>query len=90
MNQAIKQLDEPSDVNDLHAKFMHNAFWISFWMVFAVPSAAFSAVSAASRGVSESTVLGVVSWFGAAAASAVALICATVLMVYSRAPSKPW
>ena len=28
-------------------QYMHNAFWISFWMVFLVPSAAFSAAATA-------------------------------------------
>ena len=37
-------LEEPESTKR-QQKYMHNAFWISFWMVFLVPSAAFSAAA---------------------------------------------
>ncbi|MCH5373643.1 MAG: hypothetical protein JJ992_06675 [Planctomycetes bacterium] len=63
---------------------MHNAFWISFWMVFMVPGGAFSAAATATeRGVEHVGVM-LAIWISAAAASVASVICATVLMVHSR------
>lgn len=62
---------------------MHNAFWIAFWLIALVPSAAFSAAASATEGGrTVSFVLAV--WFCAGAASIAAAACATVLMLASR------
>lgn len=75
---------EPTDAAKTQAKFLHNAFWISFWLVTAVPSAAFTAATTATQEMNRSLALAIVIWSGAAAASVAAVICATVLMIYSR------
>src|SRR5439155_23675908 len=66
------------------AKYMHNAFWISFWLGFGVPAAAFGSAFESSSHLSGSHILGVVAWSGAALASIVAVACSTALMVHSR------
>lgn len=68
-----------------HAKFMHNAFWISFWLVFSVPAAALSAASTATTKVSGSPTLTAIIWTGGAAAAIAAVVGATVLMLSTRA-----
>ncbi len=83
MIEAGYPLEEPESTKR-QQKFMHNAFWISFWMVFAVPSSAFSAATAATA-QSENTGFIVAIWTGAAAASIAAVVSAAVLMIYSRA-----
>ncbi len=67
-----------------HAKFMHNAFWISFWLVFSVPAAALSAASGATSAVNGSTTLLAVIWSAAGAASIAAVGCATWLMIHTK------
>lgn len=79
-------LNPPEQIN-VQAKFMHNAFWISFWIVFGVPSAAFSAASAASH-ENGSLGLRIVIWIGSALASIAAVVCATILMIHSRGGSQ--
>jgi len=76
-------LEAPEETK-AQAKFMHNAFWISFWLVFGVPSAALSAASAGTKTVNGSIALSIVIWIGAAIASIAAVACATVLMLNSR------
>ncbi len=67
------------------AKFMHNAFWISFWVVVTVPGAAFSAASAVTKEFHvDQLAIGIAAWSAAALASVAAVVCATTLMVYSR------
>ncbi|MBS0260916.1 MAG: hypothetical protein JSS02_03085 [Planctomycetes bacterium] len=68
----------------IQAKFLYNAFWISFWLVVAVPAAAFSAVSFGAKPANESVALSIVIWSGATLASIAAVVCATVLMLKSR------
>jgi hypothetical protein len=75
---------EAPDPTTGHAKFMHNAFWISFWMVFGVPGAAFSAATAAMEESGGQLALGLAIWICAGAASVAAVVCATILMVQSR------
>ena len=70
------------------AKFMHNAFWISFWVVVSVPSAAFSAASAGTKYTDQLAIVAVV-WTAAALASVAAVVCVTVLMIYSRSRQEP-
>lgn len=75
---------EAPEVMQMQQKFLHNAFWISFWLVFSVPTAAFSAASSATRTVNGSLGVTIVIWSAAVTASAAAVICGTVLMIYSR------
>jgi hypothetical protein len=87
--ERVKTLDagfplEPAEELKAHGKYMHNAFWISFWMVFSVPAAALSAASTASAKVNESTVLMAIIWTGGATASIAAIAGATVLMLSTR------
>lgn len=58
---------------------MHNAFWISFWMVALVPSAAATATERRELAGYITTI-----WIGASAASAATVVCAAVLMICSR------
>jgi hypothetical protein len=67
----------------LPAKFQHNAFWIAFWMVFMVPSAALSAASASTQ-TNVAFSLSIVIWIAASAVAIAAVVCALVLMIYSR------
>ena len=64
-------------------KYMHNAFWISFWMVFLVPSAAFSAATSSTESLQQTWYL-VPVWIGASLASIAAVVSAAVLMIHSR------
>lgn len=67
------------------AKFMHNAFWISFWVVVSVPSASFSAAATATKELHvDQLALGIAAWSAAALVSVAAVVCATTLMIYSR------
>ncbi len=75
-------LEEPESTKRQH-KYMHNAFWISFWMVFLVPSAAFSAAASATNRVEHVGCI-LVIWVGASVAGVAAVVCAAVLMIYSR------
>jgi hypothetical protein len=75
---------EPAEETKAHAKFMHNAFWISFWLVFSVPAAALSAASTATSKVNGSPTLIAIIWTGGALASIAAVAGATVLMLSTR------
>jgi hypothetical protein len=75
-------LEEPESTKR-QQKYMHNAFWISFWMVFLVPSAAFSSAASATDRVEHLGYL-LAIWIGASVASVAAVVCAAVLMMYSR------
>ena len=75
---------EAPEAAKILGKFVHNAFWISFWLVFSVPAAAFSAASAATREWQGSTATSIVIWIAAAAASIAAVSCATALMLFTR------
>lgn len=76
---------EDSESSKRQDKFMHNAFWISFWMVVAVPGGVFSAAATATDRLGGGTGVLFAVWIGAAVASVAAVVCAAVLMVYSRA-----
>lgn len=76
-------LEAPEEMK-AQAKFMHNAFWISFWLVFSVPGAALSAASVATKSVNGSIAVSIVIWIGATLVSVAAVVCATVLMIYTR------
>ena len=75
-------LEAPEEAK-LQAKFQHNAFWISFWMVFSVPAAALSAASASTQ-TNATLTLPIVIWIMAGAISIAAVVCAAVLMIASR------
>jgi hypothetical protein len=76
-------LEEPKS-SRAKSKFMHNAFWISFWMVALVPYTAFSAAAAATSGGERSVPFAVAVWLFAGLASVAAVTGATVLMLASR------
>ena len=81
---------EPESVSESAqpgAKFMHNAFWISFWVVVTVPGAAFSAASAVTT--EFHIAIGIAAWSAAAVASVAAVVCATTLMIYARSRQEP-
>ena len=85
MIESGYSLEEPESTKR-QQKYMHNAFWISFWMVFLVPSAAFSSAASATDRVEHLGYL-LAIWIGASVASVAAVVCAVVLMMYSR-PSR--
>lgn len=70
------------------AKFMHNAFWISFWLVVSVPGAAFSGASAATNEVDQSAI-SIIAWIAAALVSIAAVVGAATLMIYARSHQDP-
>ncbi len=82
MIDAGYPLEEPESTKRPQ-QFMHNAFWISFWMVALVPSAAFSAAAGATDRRELAGYL-IAIWIGASVASVAAVVCATILMIYSR------
>lgn len=65
-------------------KYMHNAFWISFWLGLGVPMVAFGAASSAERVITGNLGLGIAVWTGAALASIAGVVSAVVLMIFSR------
>ena len=74
---------EEAESTKRRQQYMHNAFWISFWMVFLVPSTAFSAAATATdRRELEGYTIAI--WISASAASVAAVVCAAVLMISSR------
>lgn len=82
MIEAGYPLEEPESTKR-RQQYMHNAFWISFWMVSLVPSTAFSAAATATdRKELVGYVLAI--WIGASAASVAAVVSAAVLMICSR------
>jgi len=78
---------EEAESTKRRQQYMHNAFWISFWMIFLVPSAAFSAAATATDQRELAGYL-IAIWIGAAAASVAAVVCAAVLMICSRCSRK--
>jgi hypothetical protein len=75
---------DTTDPGAQQAKYMHNAFWISFWLGFGVPAAAFGSAYEACGQLGKSFLLAATVWAGAALASAVSVMCATALMIHSR------
>ena len=86
--ERLKMIDagyplEEAESTKRRQQYMHNAFWISFWMVFLVPSAAFfAAATATDRRELAGYIIAI--WIGASAASIAAVVCAAVLMICSR------
>lgn len=74
-------LEEP---NSPRAKFVHNAFWISFWLVALVPYAAFSAAASATVGDEHSVAFAIAVWICASLAALGAVAGAVVLMLAAR------
>jgi hypothetical protein len=75
-------LEAPEEAK-LQSKYQHNAFWISFWMVFTVPAAALSAASASTQ-TNATLALPIVIWIVAGSVGIAAVVCAAVLMISSR------
>ncbi len=70
------------------AKFVHNAFWISFWLVVSVPSAAFSGASAGTK-YADQLAIAIAAWSAAGLASIAAVAGAATLMIYARSRQEP-
>jgi hypothetical protein len=79
-------LEEPDSSS---AKFMHNAFWISFWLVALVPYSAFSAAAATTDEGETAVPVFVTVWMFAGLAAIAAVAGATVLMIASRGEKRP-
>jgi hypothetical protein len=74
------------DQNEQQNKSIHNAFWISFWMVVVGCGASFSAVSSfLGDGNDHDTSVAMFAWVSAGGSSVAALASATLLMVKARA-----
>jgi hypothetical protein len=81
----LGQNTSPSEVENSQHKYLHNVFWICFWLAAGVPIAATSAASS----VMIQTHLqdfGIILaiWICVAVMSVASVVCATVLMVSSR------
>ncbi len=70
------------------AKFVHNAFWISFWLVVSVPSAALSGASASTKYADQLAIV-IATWSAAVLASIAAVAGATTMMIYARSRQIP-
>jgi hypothetical protein len=75
---------QETEGTDLQAKYIHNVFWIAFWMAIGVPVAAFWSAALSTNATGGHFALGVVIWIAASLASIAAVICTTVLMVTIR------
>lgn len=75
---------EAHDETKARSKYVHNAFWIAFWMGFGLPAAGFSAAYAVTSTYQAGTALSIVAWIGAAVAAMGGVVCATILMISSR------
>lgn len=75
--------DSEAESDKPGAKFMHNAFWISFWLVVSVPGAAFSGVSSGTKYVDQPAIA-IIAWIAAALVSIAAVAGAATLMIYAR------
>lgn len=77
------------DAETSEMKFMHNAFWMAFWLVAIGCGAPFYAAARfADELGSIHSGIAIAAWLCAAAASIAAVICATILMIKSRAMPK--
>lgn len=79
---------EPGSLSQ-HAKFMHNAFYISFWMVSFGCGGSFTAVGRLSTVAAVPISVLIVAWTAAAATSIAAVTCTTILMIRSKTPKDP-
>jgi formate hydrogenlyase subunit 3/multisubunit Na+/H+ antiporter MnhD subunit len=80
----------PSEVEKNQSKFLHNVFWISFWIGAGVPIAATSAAASVliqARTQEFPVVLAI--WIGVAVISVASVICATTLMICGRRSKMP-
>ena len=75
----------PSEAEKCQAKYLHNIFWISFWIGAVVPVAATSAVSSVmvQVGLHDFAII-LTMWICVAIISVASVICATVAMISSR------
>ncbi len=85
--RAIEAGLPTEDPETIHAgaKFMHNAFWISFWLIVTVPGAAFSAASAVTTEFGADHLALTIAIFSVATLASIAAVGgALALMIYSR------
>ncbi len=76
---------EPSDAETGRGKYLHNAFWICFWIGAGVPMAATSSASSIMIKTELQefrTILAI--WICVAVISVFSLVCATALMISCR------
>jgi hypothetical protein len=79
---------EPGSSNH-HAKFMHNAFYMSFWIVSFGCGGSFAAAGRLSLVEGTPVSVLIIAWLAAAASSIAAVVCATILMIRSKTPKEP-
>jgi hypothetical protein len=80
----------PSEAEKCQNKYLHNAFWISFWVGAGVPIAATSAASAIMIETHLQEFRIILSiWICVAVISVASVACATSLMISSRYWSSP-
>jgi len=75
----------PSEAEIGQAKYLHNIFWISFWIGAVIPVAATSAVSSVmvQVGLHDFSII-LAMWICVAIISVASVVCATVAMISSR------
>ena len=79
----------PSEAEKCQAKYLHNIFWISFWIGAVVPVAATSAVGSVmvQVGLHDFAII-LAMWICVAIISVASVICGTTAMISSRHWSK--
>jgi formate hydrogenlyase subunit 3/multisubunit Na+/H+ antiporter MnhD subunit len=75
----------PSEAEKCQSKYLHNVFWICFWLGAGVPIAATSAASSVmiQTNLHEYSVI-VAIWICVAVISVASVVCAAILMISSR------
>lgn len=81
----LGQPTEPSEAEKSQNKYLHNAFWICFWIGAGVPIAAASAASSVmiQTNLHEFSII-LAIWICVAVISVASVVCATTLMISSR------
>ena len=75
----------PSEAEKCQGKYLHNVFWIAFWIGAVVPMAASSAASSVmiQTNLQEFRII-LAMWICVAVISVASVVCATILMIPSR------
>lgn len=75
----------PTEAEKCQSKYLHNAFWICFWIGAGVPIAATSAATFVMvQGKLEEFFIILAIWICVAVISVASVVCATVLMISCR------
>jgi hypothetical protein len=87
LGQAIgpSEPSKPSEAEKCQGKYLHNVFWICFWLGAGVPIAATSAASSVmiQTNLHEFSII-VAIWICVAVISVASVVCAAILMISSR------